>query len=165
MENRKTNRRPFTADLLLLVLFLLAVAVGVWFLSVRSERGEPREIRYLLSAEISEVTVKSESLPGLLPIGTCVTNGKGTSVLGEVVEIRINPLQMATVREGEVVFLSHPQKYELRITVRAAASFLQGDGYRIADLRIAAGGRGAFRAGTLLLPDARILSVREEGAE
>jgi hypothetical protein len=67
------------------------------------------------------------------------------------------------VKNGEVVYAEVPNRYDLFVTVEAEGSFRTGDGFRVQDIRIAAGESGSFRVGGYFASGAVV--VFAEGGE
>lgn len=84
----------------------------------------------------------------------------GTTVLGEITEVAELPHMRSAVRNGVPSWEEHPYLIDLEVTVRMRLRGKSGDGLRVGDLRIAAGGRGNFRFGKLSAA-AEILELRE----
>ena len=157
----KIQKRFRWADavVLLLAICLFFGALGYYLYSKR----EPSErVELLCSLLISGVEASEWKSYGdqWMQVGSPLYSSNGTVILGYVEEIRSREHLRLTIRDGEPVWEAHPFLEDLEITVRMSATYRQGDGLRVGDLRIAAGGRGDFRVGKLLA-GAQILEVWE----
>ena len=152
-------------DWLLLGLILLGLLLGAWYLWRQSRgAGERVELTVLLRLPAVERSLL-ESADGLFAAGSAVRNGNGTAVLGTVREVRVRERLLPAVREGGLVWAPDPQLADLEVTVRMTAQRQAGNGLRVQDLRIAAGGTGSFCLGNYFAAAAEIVWVEEQPDE
>jgi len=165
-DGTKKTRRFVWIDWVLLLLFAAALLFGMRFLMRRRDAAnETAEILYTVclygyDAALSE----TGEWNSLIPNGAVVTNAMGTAEMGRVTEVTVRPHRTAAVRDGEVVMVEVPNRVDLLVSVRASAIENEGDGFRVKDIRIAAGGTGDFRIGDLFAEGAKIVSVQRREA-
>ena len=160
-----TDRRFGWVDLIILLLVAILVFAGVWYWKGRSLRDrEQQSIRYTLSVPLEDAVLVGEVEKDTTFVGSTVMNQNGTAELGQVLSVRMRPIVQAVVLNGAVEFVSVPNRVELLVEIRALASAKQGDGYRINEIRLAAGKRGDFRIGGLFAAGATVISVETEEA-
>jgi hypothetical protein len=63
------------------------------------------------------------------------------------------------LEDGRIVLAEDVTRADLEIRVSMSGFALEGEGIRVQDLRIAAGGSGSFRLGSRFLSGVEILSV------
>lgn len=165
-DGTKKERRFVWIDWLLLILFAAAILFGARFLMRRRDAAQPTaEILYTVCLYAYDSTLsETGDWNSLIPNGAVVSNAMGTAEMGRVTEVTVRQHRTATVRDGEVVMTEVPNRVDLLISVRATATETAGDGFRVKDIRIAAGGTGDFRIGSLYADGARIVSVQRRGS-
>ncbi len=164
----KTKKKGMRwADWILLTLLLLAVFFCVYFIEKRSQKSLPTvEVRYTVCvSELDRSLLGERADPTtLIPIRSTVTNENGTAVLGHVLSVELIPYEIATPTSEGIVFVEDPERAKLLVTVRAEGSVSVHEGVRVRDIRIAAGGTGAFRFGRFYADRCTIRHVAKEGA-
>ena len=68
----------------------------------------------------------------------------------------------AALDRDKVVFVAHPDRVDVDVTVRASGVARDGDGLRVSDIRIAAGASGGFRIGGYYAAQATVVFVDVE---
>ena len=145
--------------LLFLALVLFFGALG-YHLYAKKEQTEAMEVICVFRISQMERDDWEQYGKDWIFRGAPLRSENGTVVLGYVEEIAEKPCLRAMVRDGEAIWEAHPFLKDLEITVRMQASLKEGDGVRVGDLRMAAGGRGCFRFGGLLR-SAELVEIRE----
>lgn len=162
-EKKRRGLRYWVADAVLLFL-LGTVLLVAWYAFGASAASEEdlRSIEYVIRAEgvDSEILLGEEKNEIRIKNGDTVTDRRGVSLLGKVVDIRVAPSKYPTVINGAVAFAEHPKTVTLYLTVRADARPETGRGLRVSDLRIASGSVGDFRIGSFYVEGAKITVVR-----
>lgn len=163
----KEERRTFSAADALWILLGVGVLVLllVAALSVSGGRGETCEVLYVLRVRGVDVALLGENPEDLIPVGATVCNENGTAPLGIVETVAVREERRATVRDGSVCFVSAEDEVILEVSVRAVGSIRRGDGIRISDVRISAGGIGTFRLGSYYAARAAVTWVSRVGEE
>ena len=170
MKKRRAQREasaPTWVDLLVLALLGAMICFGWFYFRARSQAADPNvAIEYLLLVSGADTTYfGADGDPSvLIPIGCSVKVANGTSSLGTVTAVRSEGHVEPKAEQGEVIFAQNPHRVDLYIEVRGDAVAKKGDGLRIRDVRIAAGGTGDFRIGGFMASAARVISVTKEGA-
>lgn len=167
MRLRKEKNKKFSfswVDLLIILAVLGICFLGGRYLLSRY-RASDDSISVTYTLTVSDIDAKFADVHGgweyLIPIGSAVRSANGTASLGSVASLSFDPHTVATVRDGKVVMLEMPDRFDLSITVRAQGELRSGDGIRVSDIRIAAGERGDFRIGNLSCA-ANIVFVKRE---
>jgi hypothetical protein len=156
-ETTKTGARMNAFDWMLLVIALMSLllAVGYLFFRRSHERSEtPLTVVMRISGVKREDFTDLSSL-----IGSSVRSENGSSVLGTVSDASQTAHIRAVMRDGEAVLETDGERMDLEITVNMSGHRNAGQGIRVKDLRIAAGGRGNFRFGSYFAAGVEILSV------
>ena len=156
-EKREASLRLNAWDWTLLVIALLSLLLAVGYLLVRRER-ERSETRILVVMRVSGIE-REELADGEFPIGASVRSENGSSVLGLVESVETKAHVRPVLRDGSIAFEEDAMRADLEITVSMSGHVLEGEGIRVQDLRIAAGGTGSFRVGARFLSGVEILSV------
>ncbi len=160
------KRKWIWVDWALILALAAVVFFGARWLHLRS-RAAAAEERILYTLALSEVSDSIGSMAGgwelLIPVGTLVTSENGTAELGRVTALEVTPHKVLALQEGEPVFSAVPEKVDLLISVEGIGRYRTGDGLRISDIRIAAGGRGDFRIGAYRAAGARIIFAKRRG--
>lgn len=166
-KRRRTERRPRLVwiDWALLLLLGAATLFGVRFLIGRRDAAEPTvEILYTLCLSDRDAALaENGEWSALIPYGTTVTNATGTVTMGSVSAVTVRTHRTVAVQDGAVVTVEVPDRVDLLVTVRAGATRRTGDGLRVSDIRIAAGGTGDFRIGEVYADNARVIAVERKG--
>ena len=161
-EQGKKGRRFSTVDAVIVAL-MIAVLVGAVtvFDRNRENRGNDIEIEYRLLWSDVQIYEGLASPWESWRAGDAVYNQNGTAVLGAVESVEILAHREPIVRDGRIVLEAVPDRADIVVSVKALAIFRTGDGLRVRDIRIAAGGVGDFQIHSYRLAGAEILSVRE----
>ena len=130
----------------LVALLLGGVFFGVRYAADRADGTAGRVTYIVLISDAEEME---------LAVGATLRSQNGTAVLGEVVEIQVQPHRYAAVRDGEIVIAQSPDRLDYTLTVRAEGREKEGDGVRVGDIRLAAGMRVSLRV------DARLVDLAE----
>ena len=163
-DQNKEKRRLTWVDWMLILLSLALICFGAWFLLRRYRAATPTvEIRYLICVKGVDVDDGTGAWERLIPIGARITSSNGTAELGRVTAIALQPHLVASAKNGKVVFLDHPQKTDLLITVNARATDGGADGIRVRDIRVAAGEVWDLRVGDYYATGADLVWVSTEG--
>ncbi len=143
----------------LTVCFLLLLAViGVAILS----RGrEAREVRLEYRMLLEGLDARYYSLDELVYCGASVTNQNDTAMLGTVARIDFQPHKTLTVKDGEPALSPVPGRVDCHITVVVTGVDTEASGYRVCDIRMAAGERYGVHVGGLFVPSALMTFVGE----
>ncbi len=158
-KRKERSLRVTLADVLLILLALLAVLLGGIYLYTRQKGEAEVELLCLLRVPSVERSLLEAHDEMLIPEGSVVRTENGTAELGVVREVRVLPHERAVLRDGEVKWLADEAVRDLEIVVRMRGIPRGSDGIRVKDLRIAAGGQGTFRIGNYLARSAELLSV------
>ena len=158
-EGRRVRFRWADGIALLLAIALFLGALGFHWYSNRAPVEQTELVCLLL---ISGMEQRDWETYGdqWMQSGSPLRSSNGTVVLGTLETVTEREHLQALVRDGVPAWEAHPFFVDLEIEVRMSASYEIGDGLRVGDLRIAAGGRGDFYFGNLLAA-AQILEVRE----
>lgn len=160
MEHKKHTVRRFTVvDLALLILLFLILLGGGGILLGRYLQQPPQtRVTYTLLARGLEGDVPASAIS----VGDAVYSENGSAPMGQVraLSVRAHP---QPVWDGErVVIEESDDRFDLFVTVEALGQRTQTMGVRVSDIRLAAGGVGAFCVGSVYLFRAEILSVEVE---
>jgi hypothetical protein len=167
-EIRPQGRGWIWVDWALILLALAAIGGGIWLWRARSRAADPTlKIEYVIKITgiSNDYATENGGWDALLPRGAQVTTANATAALGVVESVERRPHLEAGVRGGKLVFAECADRSDLYVTVRGDAASRIGDGIRISDVRIAAGGVGDFRIGSLYAPRAIIISVQRRNDE
>ena len=156
MKEKRDSYRFGWVDWLILLLIAVAVFAGVYYwVTNRAGEQESRLITYTLC-----ITVDSSlAWENAIAQNAVVMNQNGTMDLGRVVSVQSRPHLQASVFDRKICFVEIPDRLELLVSVQASAVWQAGDGFRIRDIRMAAGKTGDFRIGGLFLANASVISV------
>lgn len=158
-EKRERNTHPWITWVdLLLIAGVLAVIGGSLFslLLARGRAADTEPIRYTVCVRGVREELFADGASALR--GARVTTANGATALGSVLSAELLPHREAVAELGIVEAEGYA---DLRVTVGGGAVKREGDGWRIGDVRIAAGMRGDFRIGGYFAENAVILSVWE----
>ena len=167
-NGRRHSRCLTWIDWGILILTVAALTLCFAFLQRTRNAGmESIPITYQLRLSRQENAIADDcgGWDALIPIGSNVTNEKGTATLGFVSNLSVVPCVEPTVRDGAVVFIEVPTRSDVLITVRANALERVGEGLRVNDIRISAGGRGDFRIGGYFASGVDVTFVKREVSE
>lgn len=160
MRSEENARRFGWVDWVILLLVGGVVFLGVYYWRIsRIPAGQMHRITYTLCVSDLDEALVAEALERVIPPNSVVMNQNGTAELGQVSSVRTRSVLQAVVENQRVEFISVPHRIELLITVEASAAQQAGDGFRVGDIRIAAGKRGDFRIGGLFAANASIIRV------
>lgn len=164
MTKKRETRRLHAADWILIALVLGAlVLVGIYAVRRRNGVGETVELRCLMRVSAVEDSLLELHEGGLIRKGASVMNGNGTAVLGTVESVEIRAHEAPVLRDGVPVWEAVAGRSDLEITVRMTGVRREGDGVRVKDIRMAAGGYGDLRFGGYYAEKVEILSVEVMG--
>ena len=164
MKRKEESKRLHAADWILIVLVLAALVLpGIYVVWHRNGVGETVELRCLVCVRAVEDSLLELHEGGLIRKGALVMNGNGTAVLGVVESVEIREHGKPVLRDDVPVWETVSGVSDLEITVRMTGVRREGDGVRVKDLRMAAGGSGSFRFGGYYAEKAEILSVEVTG--
>ena len=153
--------------ILLLLAVFLVFSAGAYLARQRRTVQATRKIHYTIC--ISGVNTKFGEANGtwetLLPNGARVTSGNGTATLGRVKGIAVHPSVVASVEEGEFVWIEASDAVDLFVEIVGDGVVKYGDGIRMQDVRIAAGSTGDFRIGGYYAQKATVIFVESEKME
>lgn len=162
-KSRKYHMARVDWLLLFLALFL-ACSAGAYFFRQRRAARPTQAVRYTIW--VPNANTGTAQMNGtwedLIPVGAKVTSQNGTATLGRVEKIEVRPSVVASVFEGELVWIESPDTVDLRIDVVGEGVANYGDGIRIQDVRIAAGGTGSFRIGKYYAQKVTVIFVETE---
>ena len=158
-EDERKRLRWSAVDVLLVLLALLAaVSAGVYLrYRARAAEGETEILCVMRISGESRTLVEAHG-GNLIAVGDLVRNGNGTAVMGRVEAVRETEHLCAVLEDGTPTWRADEALVDLELTVLMRGQHREGDGIRVKDLRIAAGGRGGFRIGNYYSV-AEILSV------
>ena len=149
-------------DWLILILVVALLTGGAWwFDKARMAKGDTVSVIYTLSLLSVPETV-AEANGGwetLMPTGAAVTNERGSRSLGTIERFAVRESLVATVADGEAVFIEQNGHVDLYVRVRAKALYREDDCYRVGDLPILCGTVGDFRIGSYLARGCRIVRM------
>jgi len=158
----RSQKRVTWVDLLILLAVILLIGGGGLILW-RGTRAVPAvKVNYILCQK-GVSAPDEEWLTAQIQTGGVVFSENGTAHLGRVTGVEVRPTKAPCVKNGEVVYAAVPNKYDLFVTVEAEGSFRAGDGFRVQDIRIAAGESGSFRVSGYFASGAVVVFV--EGGE
>ena len=144
-------------DWTLLTVALLSLLLAAGYLLLRRER-ERSETRISVVMRVAGIE-RGELADEDALVGASVRSENGSSVLGRIESVGIKPHVRPVLRNGSIAFEEDETRADLEITVNMSGHAIEGEGIRVQDLRIAAGGKGSFRVGAVFLSDVEILSV------
>ena len=162
--SRDRSKKSFTwvdRAILLLVAAIFLLSLGYWRVQKNAAKAEVW-VNYRISIAFSP-SEYSADVQQLVPIGAMVLNENGTVEMGRVEAVSVRPVWRAVLQNREVRFVKEHDRGELIVSVGAWATQKEGDGFRVGDIRIGAGGVGSFRIGKLTVQNAAILAI--EGRE
>lgn len=167
MQKEKTADgawRPVWIDWILLFAFAGILFMGVrYLLEQRQLASTDVLVEYVicLSEQKQSYADENGSWDMLIPLGASVSNANGTADMGRVASVSVRPHLTATVKDREVTVIERKGYVDLYITVQGKASYREGDGLRVSDIRIIAGERGDFLIGSFSAGNAVVVSVKE----
>ncbi|MBQ8433063.1 MAG: hypothetical protein IJX28_09295 [Clostridia bacterium] len=164
MEEKMHGKPKFTwVDWLLLALFLLLiVGLLVAILQWRFKEEESAVFHYtVLIPGVKKEWINTRS--DLLLPGTPICSENGTALLGQILSAHQSSHTVTHFLKGEVWEEEDPALVDLSLLVEGRGRLSAGEGVRICDIRIAAGGSYSLRIGPLYAPNAKIVSVEEGG--
>lgn len=168
MKREKTKdgrvRRLIWVDWILLFLLTGAILLVGFFVYSRKKAVTPTvSVSYIL--QVSNVPAEAAERAGgfseLITVGSLVQNSTATATLGRVAELSVRPHVKFTEKDGSSLLFYSPDRVDLYVTVHAEALEKAGDGYRVSDIRIAAGDSGEYHIGGFFAP-AQTVFVRRE---
>lgn len=161
LKKQKAERKKWNVlDWILLVLAtaLLFGAVGyVWYR--RSMPGEQPEVRCVIRLPAVDRAEWEAYYASAVVAGSTVRSENGTLALGTVQSVSPKEHTEAVLRKDNVVWEPVPELADIELEVRMHGTLTAGQGVRVGDLRIAAGGSGSFRIGGYFAAGAEIVSV------
>lgn len=153
------------ADWILVSLLLSVLLLGGYLFMQRTANALPTvAVRYTLTVNALDRSLLGEDTDptSLIPLRSTVTNENGTAILGRVVSVERLPYEIADSTDEGIVFVQDPERVRLLITVRTEGTVSPQDGVRVNDIRISAGGTGAFRFGNFYAEQCTVRSVWKE---
>ncbi len=145
-----------------IILLMLILVIGGAFFVYRSLIGTQNATT--ISYRICLSGLSDEEGQGIwrkrLTMGAPVYSENGTAFLGTLIAVEIREHKDVTLVENEIKTVNVPQKYDVFVTVKAEATLQAGNGFRVSDIRIAAGGNGTFRIGSYYAKNVKIYSVK-----
>ena len=149
--------------LLSLALLLLCGILG-GMLWLRPRKSEKSQILYTVFLPGVRAQWLGDGEPALR-IGLPVTSENGTAPLGTVIGITSAPGTVTHYLNGSVWEEERPGSLDLLVEVQGEGNVIPGEGIRICDIRIAAGGEHVLRVGSYYFPKAIILKVEVKNGE
>ncbi len=153
----------------LLFLLIAGALVGAFFtvryLQRRSAGEEGRLTYTVLLSDIDPARSDAAGRAAPIAAGDTVRSQNGTVTLGRVTAVQRIPHRAASAQNGTLVFSEVSDRVDYRITVSADASRKAGDGIRVGDIRISAGGAMTLCIGDFFAPNIQVLSVVWEAKE
>ncbi len=162
-ESETKNRLLLSKlDWFLILLTAFAVVSGGVFLYQKKQAVVPTvEIQYALLISDLAVREDGKQLWEYFEEHSAVYNQNGTAKLGNVLSVDVREHYAPILSEGRVVLAPRSGRVDVIVSVKALAHIREGDGLRVEDIRIAAGGMGDFRIGECQVQGVQILSVKE----
>ncbi len=156
-NHQRISRSYFSAlDWFLLAAVAVAISLGAWAMfHAKQNNEESVEIRYRILIEGVNEDVRDAWQS--IPIGSTVTNERGTAVLGHVTDVSVVAARRPSVVEGTIVMVERADLADITVTVTGRGQSEDGQGLRILSHRIAAGSAGSFRIGACYAPVSRII--------
>ena len=149
--------------------FALAVIffIGAAYLTLRESTPDRAGAGLSYTVRIRNINTGQFDPATLIEIGDAVFSENGTLPLGAVREVNVLPHREAVVQDGSAVFTEVPERIDLDVTVSAVGTYSQGLGWRVSEVRIAAGTVCTLRIGDYYAADATVLALRieEEAAD
>ena len=162
MKDRERGEGRFAfswVDGLFLLAALAVLLAGLTvLLRARGEEEPNSSIQYVICLRGLDPALSGTFLPDPEAL---VYNENGTACLGTVVATVVFPHRRAILSDG-VLGIAEDGCTDLYVTVRTEAKQREGDGWRVCDIRIAAGMRADLRIGGYLVRGAEVLSVQED---
>ena len=165
-KERTKRLTPTWVDWLILLLIAALMFFGLRYIKRRRSQAAPTvTVSYVLclSAVDTAYVGDGNGFEELISVGSKVTSANGTAPLGEVSQVWTEQHTVPAVQKGKVVFVEVPNRVDLYVKVRGNAVAKTGDGLRISDIRIAAGGVGDYRIGGFTANAATVVSVTKGG--
>ncbi|MBQ8310603.1 MAG: DUF4330 family protein [Clostridia bacterium] len=155
----KHTRHGMTAvDWLLCALLAAGAMTLTWYaLRARGADAKTATVSYTVRIAGADATLFDAS-PTISP-GDAIFSENGTLPLGTVTELHTRPHRRTVVRDGEIQLADVPQRIDIDVTVSATGSYTAGLGWRISEIRIAAGEMGSFHIGAYYATQAEIIGV------
>ena len=166
LKKQKPERRCLNwLDWILLGLALAGLlAAGWYFWRRRTAADRGVEVYCIMRVPSVERSLLQSNGGELIAAGSVVRSENGTAVLGSVRAVAVKEHMTAALRENTVEWQADPAFADLEVLVKMNAVVQPGNGLRVQDLRIAAGGRGNFRFGNYFAAGTEIISVEVTGS-
>ena len=157
MNQKKHSITAFDWTVCALAL-LFAVGILYFAFGVRSAERTAAPISY--TVRIRCVSTALYDASSLIGIGNSVLSSNGTLPLGTVREVTVLPHRKAVVKNSKVILAEVPEYVDVDVTVDAVGTYVPGLGWRVSEIRIAAGERGDFHIGGYYAAGATLLSIK-----
>lgn len=160
----KKRKKWNVMDLLLILVAIGAMLALLFYIQYR--KGEEEDavgIRCLLRIRGVDTRLFDAHEGNLIPVGSVVRNENATVRMGTVRGVTVLEHKRWVWRNGEAVAVTEGGLTDLEIEVRMQGHPKGKDGWRVKDLRVAAGGRGSFRLGNYYATNVEILAVEVLG--
>ena len=161
MRGQRSKLSKVDVGILLITTFFV-IAGGFWIHRMVFTKADLQPIVYTLRIDALPTEYGQDIWKGHLIAGADVWSENGTASMGSVIAVEERPHWKDVVQDGTIQPVSVPHCADLLVTVRAYASALEGDGFRVSEIRLLAGGTGSFRIGGYLVKRATVLSVKQE---
>lgn len=148
------------------ILGTLFLGLMVAFFALRTviggSDGADGEVFYtVLISNVDETLFGAEAIT----VGVPVRSANGTVTLGSVTSWRREGHREATVKDGIVTSVTHPDRFDYYVTVSGEGVAKTGEGIRVGDIRIAAGMPVSLRVGGFFAERGEIVWVGWETVE
>ena len=164
MKQKKLSASAFDLAVGALTV-LLVIAAVVFSLHTRAPERTAAPLSY--TVRILGVSTAMYDVASVIVPEDGVFSGNGTLPLGTVRQVSILQHRKAVAENGAVVLADVPELVDIDVTVDAVGTYAAGLGWRVSDVRLAAGDVGDFHVGGYYAANALLLSVAvgTEGVE
>lgn len=140
------------------LLALIAIAAAYFALRTRGDQGQKHAtVTYTVRIAGTDASLLTDA--SMIAAGDAVFSENGTLPLGTVTRVQTAPHRRAVVRDGEIILTDVPQRIDLDVTVSGMGSYTSGRGWRISEVRVAAGETGSFCIGGYYAARATVIDV------
>ena len=153
------KKRIITAFDITVCAIAALFVIGVAYFILREHTRERISAPLSYTVRIFGVPTNLIDTSALIIAGDSVFSENGTLPLGNVKKINVQPHRKAVVQNGVIVLAEVPDLIDIDVTVDAIGFYGTGQGWRVSDVRIAAGAQGTFRIGRYYAANATILAV------
>lgn len=136
---------------------LFVIGAAYFILRARTQERISAPLSY--TVRIVGVPTNLIDTSSLITAGDSVFSENGTLPLGSVEKVETQPHRKAVVQNGVIVLREVPDLIDIDVTVDAIGFYGTGYGWRVSDVRIAAGAQGTFRIGRYYAANATILAI------